>query len=330
MDEAAQQDEVFGAQVPTRAVGDVALASFSAPTVYPTAWPPHVLAAMARRKGAPLRVYADGIFDLFHLGHARALEQAKKAFPSVHLLVGVCADALTLRHKGKVVLTEAERYESVVHCRWVDEVVPDAPWVVDDAFLAAHDIDFVCHDALPYSDTSGGAAGGDVYAHLRETGRFWATHRTEGISTTDLILRILKQYEDFVRRNMSRGISASDMHVPHTVQAKMAVSDRLTQLSQGATRAHGAFLALFEGAVGGLLGALRGKASPTGAEVGGGGGGGGESTLAGGLGGGDGGGGSAEGGGGAVATGGAAQDEDAGASGADAAPSESPARKRKR
>lgn len=32
------------------------------------------------------------------------------------------------------------------HCRWVDEVVPDAPWKIDEAFLSAMRIDFVAID----------------------------------------------------------------------------------------------------------------------------------------------------------------------------------------
>ncbi|KAL5520374.1 hypothetical protein ACEPAG_9598 [Sanghuangporus baumii] len=140
--------------------------------------------------GRPVRIYADGVYDLFHFGHALQLRQAKHSFPSVYLLVGVCSDELVKEHKSRTIMTHAERCEAVRHCRWVDEVVQDAPWIIDKAFLDKYEIDYVAHDEEPYPSSS----FDDVYSLVKSLGRFIPTRRTPGVSTSELLERIVKGY----------------------------------------------------------------------------------------------------------------------------------------
>ncbi|TGO18755.1 hypothetical protein BPAE_0368g00020 [Botrytis paeoniae] len=157
----------------------------------------------------PVRVYADGVFDLFHLGHMRQLEQAKKAFPDVYLLVGVTGDAETHKRKGLTVLSGQERAETVRHCKWVDEVVENCPWIVTPEFLAEKRIDYVAHDDLPY----GADEGDDIYKPIKEQGKFLVTQRTEGVSTTGIITKIVRDYEKYIARQFKRGTTRQELNV---------------------------------------------------------------------------------------------------------------------
>lgn len=67
-------------------------------------------------------------------------------------------------------------------CRWVDEIITDAPWVITPEFLEKHNIDFVAHDALPYSDASGQA--NDVYEFVSSL----RSHRTVALSFASVAL----------------------------------------------------------------------------------------------------------------------------------------------
>ncbi|KAF7683002.1 Choline-phosphate cytidylyltransferase B [Astathelohania contejeani] len=185
-------------------------------------------------KNRPVRIYCDGIYDLFHYGHARSLKQAKYLFDNVILVVGIPEDSETVSRKGKVVMTAEERIESLQHCRYVDEIIAGAPWVITPEFIELHSIDYVAHDDAPYlAVDENGKVIGDIYAFLKDNNRFIPVRRTEGISTTGLITRIVREYEEHVRRNLARGVSSSDLNLGFVMETRLRLEKELDEFKRG-------------------------------------------------------------------------------------------------
>ncbi|KAH0624231.1 hypothetical protein JD844_007835 [Phrynosoma platyrhinos] len=135
-------------------------------------------------------------------------EEATKGTPFVE---GFEGDELTHNFKGFTVMNEAERYDAVQHCRYVDEV-----------------IDFVAHDDIPYSS----AGSDDVYKHIKEAGMFAPTQRTEGISTSDIITRIVRDYDVYARRNLQRGYTAKELNVSFINEKKYHLQERVDKVKK--------------------------------------------------------------------------------------------------
>ena len=122
------------------------------------------------------------VADLFHYGHVELLRQARAL--GDYLLVGIHADDAVLAHKRKPILTMEERVACVSGCRYVDEVLPNAPWVTDRDWIEKHNIQLVVHgnDYSP-EDLN------EMHAVPIEMGIFRTVPYTTGISTTDIIRR---------------------------------------------------------------------------------------------------------------------------------------------
>ena len=78
----------------------------------------------------------------------------------------------------------------VTSCRFVDEVVPGVPYVMDDEYLSyvvrKYRIDYVVH-----GDDACVVNGRDVYASAKAAGKYRTIPRTDGVSSTDIVGRML-------------------------------------------------------------------------------------------------------------------------------------------
>jgi ethanolamine-phosphate cytidylyltransferase len=130
------------------------------------------------------RVYVDMVGDLFHPGHVSLLREARAHGDC--LVVGVLSDDTAATYKRRPIMTMAERVAVIESCRYVDKVIEDAPLQVTEEFLAEHGITMVVH-----GDDLSPEAAESVYGPSVAARKLTYVRRTGGISTTQLIQRVL-------------------------------------------------------------------------------------------------------------------------------------------
>ena len=123
------------------------------------------------------------VADLFHYGHVNLLKQARQQ--GEFLLVGVHADAAVMGYKRRPIFSMEERVASVEGCRYVDEVVPNAPLTIDREWIEKPGIDLILHGDDFSSDLER-----LCYQVPMEMGIYRTIGYTEGISTSEIIARI--------------------------------------------------------------------------------------------------------------------------------------------
>lgn len=135
----------------------------------------------------PVRVYVDMVADLFHYGHVEFLKQAKQM--GDYLIVGINDDSSVEMYKRRPIMTLDERIRSVKECKYVDEVISSSPIKVTYQFMHDHDIDLVVHgDDLTQAQIQ------EYYEFPHKIGKFKTIPYTNGVSTSNLINRIVAQY----------------------------------------------------------------------------------------------------------------------------------------
>ncbi|HVB92655.1 MAG TPA: adenylyltransferase/cytidyltransferase family protein [Acidimicrobiales bacterium] len=135
------------------------------------------------------RVYVDMVADLFHPGHVEFLRKAKSLGDA--LVVGIHTDDAVESYKRRPLMTMTERMAVVAGCRYVDEVVANAPLAVNQDWLKTHRIDLVVH-----GDDFDDHTAAKYYAVAMEMGIYRTVPYTPGVSTTELLVRLRQRIEE--------------------------------------------------------------------------------------------------------------------------------------
>ena len=138
-----------------------------------------------------MRIYTDGIYDLFHAGHVETLKFIKNMDENVHLVTGLISDDDAKGYKRLPVINEKNRLIVLESCRYVDEIIPNAPLIITKEFIELHKIDLVVHG---FPNTLDEDKQEVFFKASKDLGKFKLIPYSNLESTTDIINNLLHRF----------------------------------------------------------------------------------------------------------------------------------------
>jgi cytidyltransferase-like protein len=131
-----------------------------------------------------MRIFCDGVFDLFHSGHVNHFKSIKDKYPNSYLLVGIMTDKDAEEYKRKPIHNKKQRTDFVNSCKYVDETILEYPDVITKEFMEKNNIDLIVH---AFSDDTDISKQKHYYEYPISIKKFETIKYDNTISTTNIL-----------------------------------------------------------------------------------------------------------------------------------------------
>ena len=134
------------------------------------------------------RIYVDGVWDLFHMGHVKQFMELQNLDGiNNFLIVGIISDKIASKYKRSPIYSENHRKILIESCKYVDAIITNPPLCINEEFMNKHRIDIVCHG---FANTADAEKQEEFFKIPKKLNKFRVIDYYKGISTTHIIDKI--------------------------------------------------------------------------------------------------------------------------------------------
>lgn len=148
-----------------------------------------------------MKIFCDGVFDLFHIGHVNHFEKIKKLYPESYLLVGILNDKETTNYKRKPIFNQEKRKDFVDSCKYVDETILDYPVIITKEFMDENNIDLIVH---AFSNSYDFKKQLEFFKYPIENNKFLKIDYDKSISSTKILNKINLDEDKLNENNLEK------------------------------------------------------------------------------------------------------------------------------